>query len=303
MGHNHKRQIKGKNLLITILLNFSITVAEVVGGLLSGSLSLLSDALHNLSDGVSIIISYFALKISQRDNNEKMTYGYKRAEILAALFNSSVLFIICIYLLKEAYFKFLNPEPINGLLMLSIAVIGLAANTFSVFLLKDNAADNINIKSAYMHLFADALSSFGVVFGGILIYFYNIYWIDPLITVLIAIYIGKGSFGILGETVRILMQGAPESINIEKIREEVEKIPLVEDIHHLHLWQNNDHDILAEFHIKVEEDLRLSQADKIRKDIAELLEKEFSITHFTIQMEYDYCQNEDLIKRNFRRAN
>ncbi|WP_129409758.1 cation diffusion facilitator family transporter [Marinitoga lauensis] len=293
--HNHG-EIKGKNLIITMLLNFSITTAEIIGGIFSGSLSLISDALHNLSDGISVIITYIALKLAQKKNTEKMTFGYKRAEIFAALFNSSVLIVVSVYLFKEAYLKFINPEPIKGGIMIAIALIGLFANTFSVFLLRKNAKDNVNIKSTYLHLLSDALSSIGVVIGGIMIYFYNINWIDPVLTVIIGIYVLKESLEILSDTIKILMQKAPDHIDVYEIKKDIENLDKVENIHHLHIWQVNEHDIHIEFHVKVKEDIKLSAADSIRDRINKLLHDKFEINHSIIQIEFIQKDETTLIK-------
>lgn len=176
--HDHSHDIsniKGINLAIVALLNFIITAAELVGGIFSGSLSLISDSLHNFSDGISIIISYIAIRISNKEKDIKRTFGYKRATILAALINSSVLIVISIYLFKEAYDKFINPQEINGGLVIWVAVIGLIANIAGVILLQKGSKGSMNIKSSYLHLLSDALSSIGVVIGGILIYYFKIY--------------------------------------------------------------------------------------------------------------------------------
>jgi cobalt-zinc-cadmium efflux system protein len=298
MAHHHDHgEISKNNLVIAMILNFVITIGEIIGGILSGSLSLISDALHNFSDGISIIVSYIAIKISKKENNEKMTFGYKRAEILAALFNSVVLVVISLYLFKEAYIKFFKPEPINGALMIVVAVIGLAANTLSVFLLKENAQKNLNIKSTYIHLLSDALSSLGVVIGGIFIYAYNIYWIDPLLTVLIGAYIIKESFEIIDETIGILMQKTPENINLDIIKKEIEKLPDVKNIHHVHVWQTNDKDIHFECHVNTRDDIKLSQAKLLMDQIETILDETFGIHHVTLQMEYECCENVGLINR------
>ncbi|MGI1690403.1 cation diffusion facilitator family transporter [Thermoanaerobacter uzonensis] len=298
MAHHHDHgEISKNNLVIAMILNFVITIGEIIGGILSGSLSLISDALHNFSDGISIIVSYVAIKISKKENNEKMTFGYKRAEILAALFNSVVLVVISLYLFKEAYIKFFKPEPINGSLMIVVAVIGLAANTLSVFLLKENAQKNLNIKSTYIHLLSDALSSLGVVIGGIFIYAYNIYWIDPLLTVLIGAYIIKESFEIIDETIGILMQKTPENINLDIIKKEIEKLPDVKNIHHVHVWQTNDKDIHFECHVNTRDDIKLSQAKLLMDQIETILDETFGIHHVTLQMEYECCENVGLINR------
>ncbi|EGD52149.1 cation diffusion facilitator family transporter [Thermoanaerobacter ethanolicus JW 200] len=298
MAHHHDHgEISKNNLVIAMILNFVITIVEIIGGILSGSLSLISDALHNFNDGISIIVSYVAIKISKKENNEKMTFGYKRAEILAALFNSVVLVVISLYLFKEAYIKFFKPEPINGSLMIVVAVIGLAANTLSVFLLKENAQKNLNIKSTYIHLLSDALSSLGVVIGGIFIYAYNIYWIDPLLTVLIGAYIIKESFEIIDETIGILMQKTPENINLDIIKKEIEKLPDVKNIHHVHVWQTNDKDIHFECHVNTRDDIKLSQAKLLMDQIETILDETFGIHHVTLQMEYECCENVGLINR------
>ncbi|BBE31464.1 cobalt transporter [Tepiditoga spiralis] len=299
MAHHHSHgEINSKNLIITMFLNFSITVAEIIGGIFSGSLSLLSDALHNLSDGFSVIITYIALKLSKKKHTEKMTFGYKRAEILAALFNASVLVIVSIFLFKEAYLKFINPEPINGGVMIWVALIGLIANTLSVILLSKNAKDSVNIKSTYLHLLSDALSSVGVVIGGIMIYYFKIYWIDPLLTALIGAYVIKESFEILNETLKILMQATPEEINVKELEDKINKIKEVENIHHLHIWRLSEHDIHAEFHIKLKDDVKLSEADIIREKISKLAHDSFDIEHTTIQMEYKQRESVGLIKNN-----
>ncbi|KHO61294.1 cobalt transporter [Thermoanaerobacter sp. YS13] len=298
MAHHHDHgEISKKNLVIAMILNFVITIGEIIGGILSGSLSLISDALHNFSDGISIIVSYIAIKISKKENNEKMTFGYKRAEILAALFNSVVLVVISLYLFKEAYIKFFKPEPIDGVLMIVVAIIGLAANTLSVFLLKENAQKNLNIKSTYIHLLSDALSSLGVVIGGIFIYAYNAYWIDPLLTVLIGAYIIKESFEIIDETIGILMQKTPENINLDIIKKEIEKLPDVKNIHHVHVWQTNDKDIHFECHVNTKDDIKLSQAKILMDQIETILDETFGIHHVTLQMEYECCENVGLINK------
>ena len=204
-SHHHHHNTEGRNLLFTVVLNFTITIAEFVGGILSNSLALLSDAIHNLSDAIALLITYITVRISKKSSNQRNTFGYKRIQILAALFNSVTLIAICIYLLYEAYLRFFNPEPVKSILMFAVALIGLIANLLSVFLLQKHSKNNLNIKAAYLHLIGDTLSSVAVVIGGVLIYFYQIYWIDPLITVLISLYIIKETYAVLHETYKILM--------------------------------------------------------------------------------------------------
>lgn len=293
--HNHN-EVNKNNLLIAIALNFSITTAEVIGGIISGSLSLVSDALHNLSDSISIIISYLALKISQRDNNERLTFGYKRAEILSALFNSVVLLAISMYLFREAYLKIKNPQPIDGLLMFIVALVGLLANFISVLILKKDSNKSLNVKSAYIHLLSDTLSSVGVVIGGVIIYFYKIYYIDSILTILIGGYIIKESIAIISETVEILMQAAPKHIDINKIKEEIESLEEVKNVHHVHIWRLNDSNIHFEGHINLKENLAVNDIIPVYKKIEDILRKH-NITHSTLQVEYECCEGVGLIKK------
>jgi len=288
--------ISRNNLLVVTVLNFSITAAEMIGGMISGSLSLISDALHNLSDGVAILISYLALKISQKDNNERLTFGYKRVEILSALFNSVVLLAISISLFREAYIKIKDPQPIDGLLMIIVALIGLLANFISVLILRGDSQRSLNIRGAYVHLLSDTLSSVGVVIGGILIYFYKIYFIDPILTFLIGAYIIKECLEIVGETVEILMQATPRSIDINRIKEEIESLEEVKNVHHVHIWRLDDNDIHFEGHINLKENLTVDDTVPVYRKIEDILKK-YNITHSTLQMEYECCEGVGLITK------
>lgn len=298
-GHSHSHshdlsEIKGVRLLFVMLLNFIITAAEIIGGIFSGSLSLISDALHNLSDGLSVIISYFAIRVSGRQSNAKKTFGYRRASIMAALLNSSVLIGISVFLFKEAYDKFINPQEINGMLVIWVAIISLVANALSVLLLKKGAHGDLNMKSTYIHLLSDVLSSLGVIVGGILILFFRIYWVDPLLTVLISVYILKESLSILLKALNILMQGTPESIDIIEIAEELCAIDCVENVHHVHVWCMNEDNIHFEAHVNVK-DMPVSQTKELSERIEHILSRH-GIGHVTLQFEHDSCENVGVIK-------
>jgi cobalt-zinc-cadmium efflux system protein len=300
MDSNHiNHHFREENLIITMVLNFIITLVEVIGGLLSGSLSLLSDALHNFSDGISVIVSFIALKLSKRENTLKNTFGYKRAEILAALFNSSFLIIIYFFLFKEAYLRIQHPQNIESKIMVTVALVGLVANAISVFLLKPGSKDNMNIRSAYVHLFSDSLSSVAVIIGGIFIYYFNLTIVDPILTFIIGAYVLKEGFEILKKSASILMEKTPVQINILKIKEVVEKIPEVDNLHHVHIWQVNDKEFLFEGHIDVKEDINLSKAEELRSNISSILLNEFGINHTTIQIEYNTCKDKEIIKNHW----
>ena len=298
MTTHHHNEPNKRNLLISVLLNATITLAEFIGGILSNSLALISDAVHNLSDTMSILISYIALRIGNRKSNFKNTFGYKRIEILAALFNAVVLIGISFYLFFEAYHRFLNPEPIESRLMFIVATIGLIGNLVSVLLLHKDSSHNLNVKAAYLHLLGDTLSSVGVIIGSILIYFYKITWVDPLLTVLIGLIIIKGTWGIIKETVNILMQASPSKVEIEKIKEELEKHPGIKNIHHIHVWQLSDHITHFECHAEVMHNIQIYEADKIRADLEKILFDTFNFQHVTIQIELDSCSDKNAIIRN-----
>jgi cobalt-zinc-cadmium efflux system protein len=281
-------------LLITVILNVFITVAEIIGGIISGSLALISDALHNFSDAVSVVISYIAIKLKGRDNSPRHTCGFKRAEILAAVINSSVLVAISVYLIYEAVLRFQHPEPIKGVLMTVVASIGLAANIAGTLLLKRDAKTSINIRSSYFHLLSDAVSSVAVILGGLAIVLWNIFWIDPVLTILISVYITRESFKILYEAIHVLMEGAPPDISINEIQTAVEEMEEVENIHHVHLWMVGENDVHLEAHIDVP-DMMLSKSNKLGKKIENLLKKQFGINHITLQFECDQCEDVGLV--------
>lgn len=300
--HDHPQinteEVSKSRLFATIILNIIITLSEIIGGLLSNSLALISDALHNFTDVVAIILSYIANVISKKDKTLKNTFGYKRTEILVALLNASVIVIVSLFLFREAYFRFKNPSSINSSLMLVVAVIGLAANGISVLLLKADSKKNINVKSAYLHLFSDTLSSIAVIVGGILIYFYNLIWVDPILTVIIGLYVIKEGYGIIKEAVDILMQSAPGDVDINKIKESVEKIDHIYNLHHVHIWRLNDREIHFEGHIDLNENLNLKDIEVIQSKIRDLLYNQFGISHITIQAETNCCDNKELLNNH-----
>ena len=298
--HHHKEDLRGKKLLWVALLNISITFVQIIGGLVSNSLSLLSDALHNLGDSSAIFIAFLAGKKSRKKPNAHRTFGYKRIEILAALFNAVVLISICIFLFFEAYERFSNPEPIKGLLMFVVATFGLIANLISVFILNKDKNHNLNIKAAYLHLMGDTLSSVAVIFGGIAIWLYDIYWIDPLITVLIGIYIIYHTWSVIKQTIDILMQSTPEGIDLEDLKNKVESFENIENIHHIHIWKLDDKQIHLEAHINIKHNIDMKEMMHIKENIELLLKEQFAIQHITLQMEYQSCNNKkELIVEHF----
>lgn len=296
--HESKHQqgvIKGNRLLAATILNLIIFFVEIAGGLISNSLSLISDALHNLSDGLAIFIAWVANIIGKKPSNIKRTFGYKRVEILAAFFNALILIAVSLYLFYEAALRIITPLPVKGLIMLIVAVIGLLTNLAAVILLHGDAKRNINVKAAYLHLFGDTLSSVAVIIGGILIYFFDLYWIDPVITILIGIYIIKETWTILKQTIDILMQSSPAGIDLEQIRRDLEEIPEIANIHHVHIWNLDDQSVHFECHVDLLKNSRVSETDNVYIKMEKVLKEKHHIRHLTIQFEHHKCDDKDMI--------
>lgn len=292
-GHHHDHDIsnvsKGR-LLFVIAFNLIITLSEVVGGILSGSLSLVSDAFHNLSDTVSIILSYAAIKIAEKPKDKKRTYGYKRANILSAFINSASLTGIAVFLIVEAIRRFTSPSPVVGNIVIIVAVIGLFGNLFSILLLKKGSKESMNIKSSYLHLLSDTLSSVAVIVSGILIRFAGIYWIDPVMTVLINIVILRSSYSVLKESISIFMQSTPVDIDIDEVCMSLGSIGEVKGAHHIHVWRLDENNTVFEGHVQID-DMPVSQSAEISEKIQHMLEERYKINHAVIQFESTDCQD------------
>lgn len=282
--HHHHHAISGGKLLFSVILNSFITLAQFIGGILSGSLALLSDALHNFSDVMSLIISYYAHKISHRPQNIGQTFGFKRAEILAALFNASVLIAVSIYLIVESVERFVHPEAVASVWVMALATLGIAANGLSAWLLHRDSHTNLNIRSAYLHLVGDLMTSVAVLIGGGLIYRYGWYWIDPLLSLMISLYLIRSSFGIVKESSGMLMQFSPAHVSVDAIIETVGRFCEIESIHHIHLWQLNDEAVFLEARLNFYNDLTLSEANGIIHELSHALE-EIGVSHTTFQAE------------------
>lgn len=288
----HQENVTGKRFFAVTILNITITVVELIGGVLSGSLALLSDAFHNFGDSASIIVSYFAQVVGNRPETSKQTYGYKRAEILSALLNALLLVIIAIGLLVEAVKRFQHPTHINGEIMLIVAVVGLIANFLSAALLHAGSHDSLNIKATYLHVLSDALSSLAVIIAAIILIFVNIPWLDPLLTVAVALYIAWEALPILKQTLQILMQAAPK-LDYHGICQDIQKIDGVVGVHHIHAWSVDEHHIMFSLHINCP-DIKLSEAEKIYSHIEHLLRTKYGICHITIQAECDRGRQEPM---------
>jgi len=294
-SHNHKHQVEGKNLLFSIVLNVIITLAQIIGGIVSGSLALISDALHNFSDVLSLIFSLVAHKLSKRKASFNQTFGYKRAEILAAFVNAATLVIVAFILIYGAIERLIAPIEIESNLVIWLALLGIIVNGFSVLLLKKDANHNMNMKSAYLHLLTDMLASVAVLIGGLLMLFYKIYWIDSIMTLGIAIYLIVVGFDLLKKATKILMLFTPDHIYIKEIVREVHKIKGVNKLHHIHVWHLNEEELHLEAHLDCTEDILISDFNELLHQIEKVLLEKFEINHINIQPEFKKEDPKDYI--------
>ncbi len=295
-GHSHAPPaVPRKRLLQAMLISLVITVAQVIGGILSGSLALISDALHTATDAVALIISYFALKLGDAKSSTSFTFGLKRAEIMAAVLNSGVLIGISVWLIYEAILRFIHPETIEPGIMAAVALIGLIANVVNAVLLQKGSKENLNMRSAYLHVLSDAIVSVCVIAGGIVILIWeSATWVDPLLTLLISIWLIRASWAIVWHASKILMMGAPDSPSLEEIGAALGELDGVCNVHHAHLWALNEQNVHFEAHVEVEDRL-ISQTTPLLNRIESLLHEHFGINHVTIQFESGRCEHRDLI--------
>jgi len=291
--HQHY-EVSGRNLGFAILLNIGITLAQSIGGIISGSMALLSDAAHNFSDVLSMIISFLANRLAKREATEKQTFGFRRSEILAAFINSATLILISGIILFEAIQRLVNPVPISANLVIYLAIAGILVNGVSVLFIRNDSHENMNIKSVYLHLFGDMLVSIAVLLGGLAMKFLQWYRIDSFFSIIIAIYLLYMGWGIVRSSLRIIMQFTPEEIDIKKIATEIEKIQGVKNIHHVHVWQINEREMMFEAHIDMSEDINVSSFEKILHRIKAVLTK-YDINHSTIQPEFTVDDKKQII--------
>ena len=293
--HIHKHEVKGNNLIFSILLNLLITIAQVIGGIISGSLALISDALHNFSDVLSLVFSLAAHKLSRRKASLNNTFGYKRAELIAAFINAITLIIVAFFLIYEASSRLFHPEPIKSGLVIWLALLGIVVNGGSVLLLKKDSEHNLNMKSAYLHLLTDMMASVAVLVGGLLMKFYGWFLVDSVMTLLIASYLIYVSYDLIKSATKMLMLFTPDYINIKEIVREVHKIKGVNKLHHIHIWHLNDEELHLEAHLDCSEDIKMSEFNILLEKIETVLYKEFKINHINIQPEFKKEDPKDFI--------
>ena len=278
-----------KDLLIALSITVLMMIAEIVGGLLSNSLALLSDAGHMFIDNIALLLSFFAMKFAIMPATEKKTFGFYRLEILAALINGVTLVLISLYIIYEAYFRIIHPQPVQGKLMLIIAVIGLVANIIGAAILMKHRHANLNIRGAFLHIIGDAAVSVGVIIGGIVIVQTGWYLIDPILSILISCVIIYGAWELLKESVNILLESAPSHIDIDRIAAEIAKIRGVREAYHIHLWTLTSGVYALSAHVLIDDQM-VSGSKELINEIRALLSDKFNVLHSTIQLECERCE-------------
>jgi len=288
--HDHHHNISwSRRLFATMAMNLLIPAVQIYGGLVTGSMALISDAVHNFSDFTAVLISYLALKVSGKTPDEKQTFGYKRLEVFAAIFNVALLLGAGFYIAVESWHRFQNPEPIEGQLVIWIAAIAFLANLASTGLLHAGAKENLNIRGAFLHMLTDALMSLGIVVLGIIWLFKPWYWLDPFFSWLIVAMIVYSSWDILKNAFLIFMNATPPGIDITSIQQEMEAIDGVKEIHHLHVWSLSQDSTALAVHI-LTDDKMLSEIDEISTAIRNMLLCKFNIDHPVLQFETQHME-------------
>lgn len=284
-GHTHDINSTARFFLV-VTLNVIITVAEYIGGIISGSLALISDAGHNLSDVASLLLGYIGQKVSKQKPGKKYSFGLKRFEVLIALINALTLLAIGTYIIYEAIERYINVQPVNPVIMLPVAFVGLAGNVISMLLLYKDRDENLNLKAAFLHLLYDALSSVGVIIVGFVL-LVNSSWVmlDLVVSVAIAFMIVASSLDIIKSSMRILLQGVPTRLDFDEVYNAILTIPQVDTVHGLHIWSVDSNEVFLSCHVCIGGDSSLN-TDSIIQAINGMLEAKFGITHTTVQIEH-----------------
>jgi|TARA_B100001105_G_scaffold54762_1_gene41595 cobalt-zinc-cadmium efflux system protein len=284
-GHHQHEHDNDKNLIVAISINLFLTFAQFLGGLISGSLALIADAIHNLSDAVSLGIAIFARKIGRKTADEFRTFGYKRAEVIAALINLTLMFIISLYLIYEAIWRFIEPQIISGWIVIIIGGIALIVDLYTSVITYRLSENNMNMKAAFLHNLSDALASIGVVIAGSLVLLYDWFWVDSLITMAIGGYILLQTFKMLPKSVNFLMDATPNNISIEDVKTSMSLIEGVEDVHHIHVWNLDEQRVALEAHVVTGAE-NLKDSATIKEAIKKSLQEKYDINHSTLEFEH-----------------
>ena len=283
--HHHHKPESDRGLYIAVGINVLLTLAQAIGGIISGSLSLIADALHNLSDAASLGIALFARTIGRRPADETKSFGYQRAEVIAALINLTLLIVVSLYLIYEALWRVIEPQEITGWIIVLVAGIALIVDLITATITFKKSKDNMNMKAAFLHNLSDALASIGVILAGSLILLYQWYWVDTLLTFLIAGFVFWQGLLMMPKTIHLLMEGTPEDLSLDKIQSSMEELSDVDNVHHIHIWSLDEQRVALEAHVVVSAN-ELKDVESIKDNLKLLLKEKFRITHSTLEFEH-----------------
>ena len=290
-GHDHgASQANGRRLAIALALTSTFLIAEVVAGIAFNSLALLSDAAHMFTDAAALAIALAAIRVGQKKATEEFTFGYRRFEILAAAFNAILLFGVAIYVLVEGVKRIVNPEPVGSVGMFIVAVLGLVINLVSMRLLSSHKDKSLNVKGAYLEVWADMLGSLGVIVGAVVIKVTGWRFVDPIVAIGIGLWVLPRTWILLKDTSRILLEGAPPGMALAGVRKAITEMLGVASVHELHLWTTGADQAVCTVHVVLADG---AVGEDVRKAIAARLETDFDLHHVTIQTEVVECAEED----------
>jgi len=289
MGHGHHLHLVDaaggdRRIAVAVAVNLGLTVAQVIGGVLSGSLALIADALHNFSDAISLIIGFAARRIARRPADQAMTFGYGRAEVVAALINYTTLIVVGVYLVFEAVLRLFDPQGVDGRMVVWIAGVALVVDAATALLTYSMSKTSVNIRAVFLHNVADALGSVAVIVAGTLILLYDWWFIDPAVTLLIAGYILWQAFAEIGGAIRILMLGCPTGLDAGAVARALSEVAGVQDVHHVHLWEMQEHLPALDAHVVIEAG-RWTEADAIKARVKAAMASRFGIGHTALELE------------------
>jgi len=292
MGHEHHHHhdietMGDRRLVAAIAVNMLLTLAQVIGGIVSGSLALIADALHNFSDAASLLIAWVARKIGRQPADHFKTFGYKRAEVIAALINLVTLVLVGLYLIYEALWRVFEPQIIEGWTVVIVAGIALVIDVITAILTYSMSKHSMNIRAAFLHNVSDALASVGVIVAGTVILLYEWYWMDTVLTLLIAGYVLYQAATLLPKTIHILMEGTPEDIAIDEVIQVMEHVEGVSNVHHVHIWQLDEHKNALEGHVVIDD---FCDTERVKSALKAELKHQFAIAHSTLEFEIEHCE-------------
>ncbi|MCB9110439.1 MAG: cation transporter [Anaerolineales bacterium] len=295
--HNHSHTHFGevsrqtsKRLTLSLVITAAFVVVEIIAGIFGNSLALLTDAAHNFTDVIALGLSWYALRIATKPAHAGKTYGYHRVGILVALVNSTTLIIIAIGIFIEAWHRFITPPEVDSTILIGVGALAFIINIVTAWMVKEGSENDINLRSAFLHLMGDVLSTLGAVIAGVIIAFTQWNWLDPLVSVLIGVFILYNAWGILRQTIRILLESTPENVDMDQMVNDLLQVDGVRGVHDLHVWSISENLRMLSAHI-ITDDLPVSAAMSIQESINEFLAHNYNIQHATLQMECEGCGN------------